>query len=333
MPTISVIVPVYKVEKYLHRCIDSILRQSFDDFELILIDDGSPDHCGDICDEYAAKDRRIRVIHQENAKLSAARNAGMNIAEGTWIALIDSDDWVHRDYLKLLMSGALADTDVVICNCLITANDTEQDQNDINCAFQSISLKTLEAKHMVCIRVWGKLYRNRSIGDLRFIPGSEPAEDSCFNELFYRQDMKFRITNEKLYYYYMRPDSAIHSHQGRGQLNAAEALLSKLNGIDDAERQNRITSRCLKYIFSARYGEMFSNDYSDVKTRCKKLLKQLSPYISKLGAKNQIIMRTLAASPLLYRAWRISDDHTLIEYEKKQKRLKRERQAIAQKRQ
>lgn len=100
MPIISIIVPVYKVEKYLHRCIDSILAQTYTDFELILVDDGSPDRSGSICDAYAQQDARIRVIHKENGGVSTARNAGMKEAKGEWITFIDSDDWVDETYLE-----------------------------------------------------------------------------------------------------------------------------------------------------------------------------------------------------------------------------------------
>lgn len=97
---LSVIVPVYNVECYLHECIDSVLRQDFTDFELILVDDGSPDRCGEICDDYAARDRRVRVIHQSNGGLSAARNAGLEMASGDYIAFIDSDDFVAPDFFS-----------------------------------------------------------------------------------------------------------------------------------------------------------------------------------------------------------------------------------------
>ena len=93
-PKISIIVPVYKVEKYLHKCIDSILAQTFKDFELILVDDGSPDNCGKICDEYAKRDNRIVVVHKENGGQASARNRGINIARGDYIGFVDSDDWI-----------------------------------------------------------------------------------------------------------------------------------------------------------------------------------------------------------------------------------------------
>lgn len=100
MHTFSIIVPVYKVEKYLERCVESIINQTFEDFELILIDDGSPDRCGAICDEYAAEDERIKVIHQKNQGVSVARNAGLDVATGDYICFVDSDDWIELDCLK-----------------------------------------------------------------------------------------------------------------------------------------------------------------------------------------------------------------------------------------
>lgn len=117
MPKASVIVPVYDVEEYLHRCIDSVLTQAFTDFELILVDDGSPDSCGAICDAYARKDSRIHVIHQKNSGVSAARNTGLDAASGEYIAFVDSDDYIDRDFLQVLISSMEeTNADVVVSN-------------------------------------------------------------------------------------------------------------------------------------------------------------------------------------------------------------------------
>ncbi len=125
MPQISIIVPVYKVEKYLSRCIDSILSQSFADFELLLIDDGSPDDCGRICDDYSEKDGRIIVFHKENGGVSSARNVGIEKARGDYLVFIDSDDYIAEDYLSLIMAH---DEDLV-CQ---TANIMSEDGSIIN---------------------------------------------------------------------------------------------------------------------------------------------------------------------------------------------------------
>lgn len=117
MPQISIIVPVYKAEAYLHRCVDSILAQTFTDFELLLIDDGSPDKSGEICDEYAQKDSRVRVIHKENGGVSSARQRGLDESVGEYTIHADPDDWVEPGMLDELYNKAKEeDADMVICD-------------------------------------------------------------------------------------------------------------------------------------------------------------------------------------------------------------------------
>lgn len=113
MPTISIIVPVYKVEKYIRRCIDSIIAQTYDDWELLLVDDGSPDNSGKICDEYAADDSRIKVIHKENGGVSAARLTGVKTSQGEWIHFVDSDDYIAPYALEVLIAHAKDDIDLI----------------------------------------------------------------------------------------------------------------------------------------------------------------------------------------------------------------------------
>ena len=132
MPEISVIIPVYKAEKYLAECIDSILRQSFEDFELILVDDGSPDNCAAICREYRNKDSRIRFLQQENRGQAAARNHAMTIAQGRWICFVDSDDVIHPAYLQLLYDGAVK-LDAPVSMCRYVEADTLPEGFDRPC--------------------------------------------------------------------------------------------------------------------------------------------------------------------------------------------------------
>ena len=163
MPKISVIVPVYKVEKYLNRCVDSILSQTFTDFELILVDDGSPDKCGEICEEYANKDSRIHVIHQKNGGLSAARNTGIDWANANsnskWITFIDSDDWVHHEYLKQLLETANArNVDICVCNYTSCPEGSEpverRHTNEIKlCSPEEIWCQ----KRVNAVIAWGKI--------------------------------------------------------------------------------------------------------------------------------------------------------------------------------
>ena len=113
-PVVSIVLPIYKTEQYLHQCVDSILNQSYEDFEVILVDDGSPDRCPEICDEYARRDSRVRAIHKPNGGASSARNVGIRAARGTWIMFVDPDDWIDRDTLRGLLSVAGEDVDCVI---------------------------------------------------------------------------------------------------------------------------------------------------------------------------------------------------------------------------
>lgn len=126
MSKISVIVPVYKTEDKLNRCIDSILNQTFTDFELILVDDGSPDNCGKICDEYALKDGRIIVIHKENGGVGEAKNTGIKNATGNYITFIDSDDYVDHDYLETLIKANNNNYDLIVCGVKYVSSDTLQ---------------------------------------------------------------------------------------------------------------------------------------------------------------------------------------------------------------
>lgn len=167
MPLISVIVPVYKVETYLPACVDSILSQTFSDFELILVDDGSPDACGAMCDGYAREDSRIRVIHQKNGGLSAARNAGLDIAKGEYVTFVDSDDVIMRDYLRELYLAIIKnDAEVACCKF----QNFEDDKPDIESA-KSISkvhvkvmtgheavLSIYNATGEVSVNAYGKLF-------------------------------------------------------------------------------------------------------------------------------------------------------------------------------
>ena len=115
MSTVSIIVPIYKVEDYIRECIDSILAQTYPDFELILVDDGSPDSCGRICDDYAKRDNRIKVVHKVNGGLTSARNAGLEVAKGEWIMHVDGDDWIEPDMIESLIEAAqITGADMVI---------------------------------------------------------------------------------------------------------------------------------------------------------------------------------------------------------------------------
>lgn len=175
-PVVSVIVPVYNAEKYLDKCIRSILCQAFTDFELLLIDDGSTDHSGSICDEYAGKDNRIKVFHKANGGVSSARNVGLDNSKGEWITFVDSDDWVEQDYLSNLISQAHANVDLIIADY----NEIEEKKSEY---ILVTDYNRLISENVQCYTVpWGKLYRASIIKSwkIRFLEKMRLGEDAVF---------------------------------------------------------------------------------------------------------------------------------------------------------
>lgn len=214
-PEISVIVPVYKVEKYLAACVDSILAQSFRDFELILVDDGSPDRCGEMCDEFARKDLRIRVVHQENRGLSGARNSGMDIAKGEYITFVDSDDMLVQNGLQLMLAGTqVAGSEITSC---VLKEFTDDNEPNLPAWYDGAYSLTKANGRDACIAMYrgtgllpinacGKLFRKDLIGDTRF-PVGRLHEDQAFIPLVCYNAQTVAVIDAPLYQYRYRDDS------------------------------------------------------------------------------------------------------------------------------
>ena len=232
MPTISVIVPVYKVEKYIHRCVDSILGQTFIDFELILVDDGSPDNCPAICDEYAEKDNRVHVIHQENGGLSAARNAGIDWAfansDSQWLSFIDSDDWVHPEYLERLLDAAAENNvDLSICGYKGTSGEEVvcfEKQFDVTLWTPKDFYTSNEINATIA---WGKLYRKECFDTIRYPVGKIHEDEYTTYKILFEQDSIVYIA-APLYAYYNNPDGITKSKWSIRRLDLLEALEERI---------------------------------------------------------------------------------------------------------
>ena len=212
-PKISVIVPVYKVEPFLRRCVDSILAQTYTNLEIILVDDGSPDSCPMICDEYVVKDSRIHVIHKENGGLSDARNAGLQIATGEWLSFIDSDDWIEPCmYDNLLNNACKNDAQISVGGVfdeLLTDDGTIITKVT---PYQSVTIesrKKLQAmKHFLSNpwSAWDKIYRHEIFDGIRY-PVREINEDEAIALYLLDRCERVVYTNEPLYHYIRRPES------------------------------------------------------------------------------------------------------------------------------
>lgn len=209
---ISIVVPVYKVEAYLDDCVKSILAQTQADFELILVDDGSPDRCGAMCDAYAESDDRIKVIHKKNGGLSDARNAGIDIAKGQYITFIDSDDWISERYLEELLNTAQKyDADIVQCDFTSDPSQINEGMDRKENVFTSNreALVNYLTQHDVKDMAWGKLYRLMLFDEIRY-PFGKIHEDYLTT---YKLLWNARIVvcfHSKLYYYRINPQGIIH---------------------------------------------------------------------------------------------------------------------------
>lgn len=214
---ISVIVPIYKAEPYLDQCIESITNQTYRNLEIILIDDGSPDKCPEICDRWAGKDPRILVIHQKNSGVSAARNAGIERANGAYIAFVDSDDFLEPEYIEYLYR-ALIETGSDLSECAYVSYPHPSKNTFVKRQLSKPILQTAEeALYLWCrpkpnaplnIIIWDKLYRRELIGDERFAIEFSGGEDVLFTCHIFGKCRKIACIDNELYHWRNTPDSA-----------------------------------------------------------------------------------------------------------------------------
>ena len=210
MDLISVIVPIYNVEQYLNQCLQSICSQSYKNLEIILVDDGSSDRCPELCDVWAEKDSRIRVIHKQNGGLSDARNAGMAYAKGEYMAFVDSDDWIEKDlYQKLWSELHQNNAQIAACGIVKVFETTSEEQKIYS--KQKIftneeALQTLLKGQDFCAVAWNKLYKRDVIEDIRF-PVGRLHEDEFFTYRVIANASKLVLVPEAKYYYRQRAGS------------------------------------------------------------------------------------------------------------------------------
>ena len=225
-PLLSIIVPVYDVERYLPKCMDSILAQTFTDFELILVDDGSPDNCPALCDATAEKDARVRVIHQKNGGLSAARNAGLDAARGAWIGFVDSDDYIAPEMYEAMYHAVQSTgADLALCDY------AEVDETGAPCQSMHIRLEKKDftgrdllknATDSTIQPAWNKLYRRDIFAQLRY-PEGKLNEDLFLIPEVCLQIQKAVVVPKALYYYVQRGGSIMSGNKTLRHFDAAEA--------------------------------------------------------------------------------------------------------------
>lgn len=281
---ISVIVPIYNVEKYLSRCIDSIISQSYNNLQIILVDDGSPDDCGRICDIYAAQDARIQVIHKKNGGLSDARNAGLELANGEWISFVDSDDWIEPDmYSRLLQNaekyGAQISVggvnDEVIQNGVIKIlKSTFDGVEEIECQGPVEAMR----RHLLgSWAAWDKIYRREIFTGIRFPVGEINEDEPIMLELLSRCT-RIVYTNKVYYHYIQRAESITTSSFSEKKLAWPKHCRDNLAFVQERYPQLELAAAARyrkSILWVLREIVLSGKDYS---AQRRELLKQLREY-------------------------------------------------------
>lgn len=252
---ISVIIPVYKVEKYLNQCVASVAEQTYRHLEIILVDDGSPDRCGELCDALAQKDQRIRVVHKKNGGLSDARNAGLNVATGDYIAFVDSDDYIAPTMLEALLSALQQETaDIAECNYVCFEDSQEPKAPSISGECSSYAtqqaLALLLEERTFKYTAWNKLYKKAVFSFLQFEVG-KLHEDVFFTYQAFACCKRIAKLSAPLYYYRQRQGSIMGSAFSLRTLDSLEARVRQYRFIKanyselSGKAQSQLLGNCL----------------------------------------------------------------------------------------
>ena len=221
-PLISIVIPAYKVEKYLEKCIDSVINQTYTNLEIILVDDGSPDNCPKICDEYAKKDSRIKVIHKENGGLSDARNKGIEIASGEYISFIDSDDYISQNYVEMLYENIKKyDSDIAIGGHKVLYDDGKiinRYTNEEFCISPKEALNKILYDDGIDLSAWAKLYKKDLFENIKY-PVGRLYEDSATTYKLIDLAKKVSVHSVPIYFYIMRSESITNNNFSEKKLD------------------------------------------------------------------------------------------------------------------
>lgn len=244
---VSIIIPVYNIEAYLDRCLESVVNQTYKNLEIILIDDGSTDNSGAICDKYKENDVRIKVIHKENEGVSKARNVGIDIANGEFIGFVDSDDWLKEDTIeKLLFYIKKYSADIAQCN-ITYINDKGEERSYKEKAKELLVYNKEESligllDEDIITAVCNKLYRKSAIKNIRFEIGKRMGEDGYFNFQIFKNIEHLVSISEGNYYYYMRNDSVTHSDFSLSYMDLFYIDKKILSEVGNNDKEIRISA-------------------------------------------------------------------------------------------
>jgi glycosyltransferase involved in cell wall biosynthesis len=300
-PLISVIVPIYNVEKYLSRCIESIINQTYKNLEIILVDDGSPDSSPAICDAFAEKDSRVNVIHKKNGGVSEARNVAIDVSQGVYILFVDGDDFMAPDMIELLCDTLRSNkADVSSCGYInhykVVEAPLDQDNKE-RVLSGELALEDMLYQRSITTSPWGKLYKKELFNEIRYPLGAKNAQDLAVTYRLLSRSKTVVINSSAKYYYQQREDSAVRSSFTSKRMDALGFAKNILVYIENAHpslisaAKNRLFMEALFIIVQIPHGKniSFSKEWRECKEvirRCKKdvLLDRKSKIIYRLYA-------------------------------------------------
>lgn len=319
---ISVIIPIYNTAEYLPRCLDSILKNTYKNLEVICINDGSTDDSAVIMNRYAAADSRIIAVNKANTGVSAARNTGLDMATGDFIAFVDSDDWVHSQYFELLICAERAhNADCVICGVQIAESQEHfAEYQQATFSITAGDMHSAMTDKFGRTNIWARIYRKSLIDHIRFPVGIQIAEDTVFNlnVLCANDDITIISIGEKLYYYFQRASSTLHTLPNT---LIYETIPYYQNLLQESSYAHRIyiVEQILKTTLAFRYLSMFQPNYRTIKKECNSLLRTYIRLGKEFSFKKKLLFHVLAISPFCYRMFRIANDRSMLAWEKCEK--------------
>ena len=277
---ISVILPVYNVEKYIDRCLESVLNQTYKNIEIILVDDGSKDNCPKICDEYAKKDNRVRVIHKTNGGLSDARNAGIKIAKGKYITLIDSDDYVEKDYVDFLYNLIQeSNAKMSICShTVLYENGTrlEKATHEHSILDAKTTLKRILYDDGIDLSAWAKMYKKELFDTVQY-PKGRLFEDAATTYLLIDQCDKIAIGSESKYYYIIRSNSITTKSFSPKKMQLIQSTKEMCEYVKDKYPDlEKATDRRLMYAYLSTLSQL-ANSKEKYPNEQKEIMKYIKP--------------------------------------------------------
>lgn len=312
---ISVIIPVYNTEKYIGRCLDSILNNTYKNLEVICVNDGSKDRSLEILNEYAEKDNRVKVIDKENGGVSAARNTALDAATGDFISFVDSDDWIHNQFFEILMYyQAKENASVVACE----SYDTDEYVEDKKIEVGALNTQRIQGEiaisngSRVKSRIWGRIYKKEMIGDVRFAVGIQFGEDRIFNCCVLGDaDARIVVVKEPIYYYFSREDSLIHVLDHTQRIHLCRYCIEHIDDYSFPHQKRLLLLEAMKGIIVCRYMKDSTPEKKEFRKECKPLLKKalaIMKDVDGFSASTRIEYNIMSKSPQFYRLCRKAND-------------------------